>query len=295
MIVALKCYRNDVSQGHFTRILTIGNQQQFTKIMFKDPVLGIQWEWVRDTRDFSWKMQKPLEWPANPFAMEQILSGLNALNRSSYAGKRTEISSPGTFFENKKCLSFFSSSGKWSFLCDEDYVWEEGQKLPIVLPEEWKFIKDPSLKELLKAQLWDLDLSQIDGVLLEFPKKGQKYILKKEKGVWILAGSSLLKLSTDKVNAFLSSVLALEVDQFLPEQMENVLILGFQIPDCRLTLLCGHEPHVLEIGKSFYKKSHLRFAKLTPYEIVLSLPCDFLRELSDPQAFMAEDREDKAL
>jgi hypothetical protein len=145
------------------------------------------------------------------------------------------------------------------------------------------------LKEVLITKLWDWDFSEIDEMILEFPKKEKKYVLEKQEGIWTTKESGSGILSTQKVNRFLSLLSKLEVDQFLPEQLENAFALGFQVPDCRLTLLSGREPHILEIGKSFYKKSHLRFAKLAPYETIFALPCGFLHDLSDPYHFFAKE------
>jgi hypothetical protein len=260
-------------------------RQYFVQIVLEDALAGIHWSWIRDAWGSSWQMDKPVKWPANPFVIDQLLAGLELFPRSAIK-RDTMISEVNP--EKKRKLSFFSKSGEVSFEFTADEIGKREQQLWSPFPECWKCILDPSLKEALKTQLWDLELLRIDGILLEFAKKEKKYVFLRKEGLWILENTSL-KLSTKKINKFLTLILALEIDQFLPEQIKNTFALGFQVPDCRLTLLCGQEPHVLEIGKSFYRKSHLRFARLMPYEVIFALPCDFLHDLFDPCAFFLED------
>jgi hypothetical protein len=265
--------------------VVIDHKPYCVRIALEDALAGIRWSWIREAWGSSWQMNEPIKWPANPFVIDQLLAGLDLFPGSAIT--REEVASESNP-DKKKKLSFFSKSGEVSFELIADGIWEREQKLWSPFPECWKCLQDPSWKEILKTQLWDLDISRIDGILLEFAKKEKKYVLLKREGLWTLENTTL-RLSTEKVNKFLALVLALEIDQFLPEQTQNTFALGFQVPDCRLTLLCGQEPHVLEIGKSFYRKSHLRFARLVPYEVIFALPCDFLHGLSDPRALFLED------
>jgi hypothetical protein len=189
-------------------------------------------------------------------------------------------------------LSFLSAEGEDSFMLSETAVWGQGQERDFPLPGDWKAVLNPSWQEMLLTKLWDLELAAIDGMILEFPKKEERHVFSRREGIW--GAEDFPSLSPEKLNAFLASILRLEVEQFLPKQGENALTLGLQVPDCRLTLFCGHESHVLEIGKSFYKKSQLRFAKRPPCGAIFSLPCDFLQELSDPRGYFAKNPPENA-
>jgi hypothetical protein len=269
-----------------SRVIPVYHHPYFTRIVLEDISSGARWEWKREAHGSSWKMVEPIEWPANPFFIDQWLSDL-ALWRT--LDVQEALLFPEKSFNSEKRLSFFSASDGVSLECDESYIWDKERKYVFPLPKDWKAMLNPSLKDILITKLWDWDFSEIDEMMLEFPKKEKKYIFSKQEGVWIAKESESSALSTQKVNHFLSLLSKLEVDQFLPEQLGNAFALGFQVPDCRLTLLSGREPHILEIGKSFYKKSRLRFAKLVPYETIFALPCDFLHDLSDPYHFFAEE------
>jgi hypothetical protein len=264
----------------------------FTQIILEDASSGIRWEWKREAHGSSWKMLQPLEWPANPFFIEQLLSNLFLFRNSS---REQTLSSSEKFPSSEKSLNFISASGRILLEFNDHNLWERERKICSPLSENWKAIRNPSLKEVLVTKIWDLDLPKIDGMILEFPKKEEKYIFSKQGDKWTAGNFTPGELSAGKVEAFLSWMSKLEVDQFLPEQLENTSALGFQMPDCRLTLLGGNEAHILEIGKSFCKKSHLRFAKIAPYGTIFALPCAFLHDLMRPHIFFTEDRSNDVL
>jgi hypothetical protein len=285
-VVVWRYYRNGVMQDDSVAV-ALEDHPYFIQIILEDTSSGIRWEWKREAHGSFWKMVQPLEWPANPFFIDQLLSDLFLFQNSSH---EEFLSSLEKFPNSQKNLSFISASGNILLEFDEHNIWERERKICSPLLKNWKAIRNPSLKEVLITKIWDLDLPKIDGMILEFPKKEGKYIFSKQKNKWIAENLAPEKLSTGKVEDFLSWMSKLEVDQFLPEQLENASALGFQMPDCRLTLLSRNETHILEIGKSFCKKSHLRFAKIAPYETVFALPCGFLHDLMQPYIFFAEDQ-----
>jgi hypothetical protein len=260
-------------------------------IRLMDLASGARWEWHREEHRPGWRMRCPVSWPANPFFIDQLLSGLASMrNLEAEPESLLQEKSPGgkmEFPEGKMELSFLSAEREETFVLSETAVWGKGQKRDFPLLEDWRAVLNPSWQEMLLTKLWDLELAAIDGMILEFPKKEERHVFSRREGIW--SAEDFPSLSSEKLHTFLASILRLEVEQFLPKQGENALTLGLQVPDCRLTLFCGHESHVLEIGKSFYKKSQLRFAKRPPCGAIFSLPCDFLQEISDPRSTFAKN------
>jgi len=291
LLLVLRCCRDSGAEEGRTAPV-FGPGPHCTRIALEDLSSGTRWELAREAHGPLWRMEAPVQWPANPFFIDQLLSGLDRLRTS---GEGDLFPPPEHPLREGKRLRFFSASGEMALQCSEAGVVMEPQGLRFPLPEAWKALSHLSLKEALVTRLWDWEPSKIDGLVLEFPKKEQRYVLVKKEGAWAMQEPVESPLSRENVERFLSAVTALEVEQFLPEQGDNGLPLGLQMPDYRLTLFCGHESRVLEIGKSFYKKSHLRFAKRAPYGLIFALPCDFWPESPELQAFFAKNPPEEAV
>ncbi|MDR3143291.1 MAG: hypothetical protein LBT57_00305 [Puniceicoccales bacterium] len=281
LFLSLRCYRMLIAPHEPG---TIGGETPPRVIRLIDLNSGARWEWHQEAHRLGWQMRYPVSWPANPFFVDQLLSGLASVKNLELKGEPLPLEKS---HEGKMELSFLSAEREDSFVLSGTAVWSKGQKRDLPLPEDWKAVLNPLWQEMLMTRLWDWELAAVDGMILEFPKKEERHVFSRREGIW--SAENFPALSSEKLDTLLASILRLEVEQFLPEQEENVLTLGLQVPDCRLTLFCRYESHVLEIGKSFYKKSQLRFAKRPPCGAIFSLPCDFLQGLSDPHGYFGED------
>lgn len=231
-----------------------------------------------------WVIEKPVQWPANNFSVNQIIHQLNLLKESAKFTYDELIETDQNlkdFGLDDPKLAFNLIKGTQSLNLLVGNSTPLGNKLYLYLPEkeaiyvvESELLKDNVLKikDLYRKQIFDIPNFEIDGLNYQFQtsekdNRGQLSV-RLEKNInnqsWQFKSPLNVEADALLVAKTLHALTATEVEKFLPLEIVDSDMLGFENPYMKLSLQGNKRRNTLILGNTLSDPSNNKsyYAKL---------------------------------
>jgi len=234
-----------------------------------------------------WSIVSPIDWPANPFAVQRILTHLEFLE-SDLSFPITEMVRSGQTLADygledpTLILTLRSQDRYWDFALADPYPNEN--RLYLLGPQKdrvWIISKSLlnslliDIEDLRRPQLISIPPFEVQGMTLQIKQPTHlKTRLVKIGDDWRFESPIQTDADDPLVMATLSQICALPILQFLENSETSVLLSGLDTPWMRLTLDGFHRRETLLIGHEIIQANQTRsyYATLEGTNALFTLP-----------------------
>jgi hypothetical protein len=252
----------------------------------------------------SWELTRPVRWPANPFAVNRILSQLQFLEReTSFPVK--DIGNSGQtladFGLDPAEVVLTYRSGDLAHDLKIGRVTDIGNRLYMLAPDEERIhVVNRSLLDSLNIGFEDLRSSavfstpvfEIHSWNLQMRSAGNLRVRLTRRGdTWIFETPIRARANRAAVESTLAQIVDLKVKAFLGEGGGDLNLLGLVNPDLRLTIEGGSSRQSVLIGNPVPGgANHEFYAKKEDNPTVFTLEIPFLDTVRTAQVVLRERR-----
>lgn len=252
----------------------------------------------------SWELTKPVRWPANPFAVNRILSQLQFLERET-SFPVEDIGSSGQtladFGLQPPEIVLTYRSGDLTHDLKIGRVTDIGNRLYMLAPDEERIhVVNRSLLDSLSIGFEDLRSSavfstpvfEIHSWNLQMRSAGNLRVrLTRRANSWIFETPIRARANRAAVDTTLAQIVDLKVKSFVGEGGGDPSLLGLVNPDLRLTIEGGSSRQSVLIGNPVPNGASDEFyAKKEDNPTVFTLEIPFLDTLRTAQVVLRERR-----
>ena len=235
-------------------------------------------------RNSNWFIESPVQWSANNFSVNQIIHQLNLLRASAKFTYDELIETDQNledFGLDDPKLTFNLKKGSQSLNLLVGNSTPLGNKLYIYLPEkksiyvvESDLLKDDVLKikDLYRKQIFDIPNFEIDALNYQLQAIGKdsrgQLSVRLEKnindGSWQFMSPLNVKADSLLVAKTLQALTATEVEKFLPPEIVDSDMLGFENPYMKISLQGNKRRNTLILGNTLNdpNNSNTYYAKI---------------------------------
>ena len=251
-----------------------------------------------------WELTKPVRWPANPFAVNRILSQLQFLERETSFSVGDIQSSGQTLadfgLEPPELVLTFRTAGTTRDL-KIGRVTDIGNRLYMLSPEGDRIhVVNRSLLDSLNIgfenlrsnSVFSTPVFEIQSWNLQIRSAGNLRVrLTRRADDWIFETPILARADRAAVESTLSQIVDLKVKSFVAEEGGDPSLLGLVNPDLRLTLEGGGSRQAVLIGNPVSGGGeHEFYAKKEDNATVFTVEIPFLDTLRTAQISLRERR-----
>ncbi len=244
----------------------------------------------------NWFIDKPIQWPANNFSVNQIIHQLNSLKESAKFTYDELIETDQNLKDfglddPKLIINLRRGSKSLNLLVGNSTPL--GNKLYLYLPQEEAIyvvesdlLKDKvlNIKDLYRKQIFDIPNFEIDALNYQFQtseknNRGQLSV-RLEKNIndhsWQFA--SPLKVEADAllVSKMIQALTSTEIEKFLPIEIVDSDMLGFENPYLKLSLQGNKRRNTLIVGNAVSNPNNHKnyYAKLESNPTIFTVKAD---------------------
>ena len=252
----------------------------------------------------SWELTKPVRWPANPFAVNRILSQLQFLEReTSFPVK--DIGNSGQtladFGLEPPDVVLTYRSGDLTRDLNIGRVTDIGNRLYMLAPDEERIhVVNRSLldslnigfENLRSSAVFSTPVFEIYSWNLQMRSAGNLRVRLTRRGdSWIFETPIRARANRAAVESTLAQIVDLKVKSFVGEDGGDLNLLGLVNPDLRLTIEGGNSRQSVLIGNPADSGGNDEFyAKKEDNPTVFTLEIPFLETLRTAQVVLRERR-----
>ncbi len=258
--------------------------------------------WVLKRRVEGWEIDEPVQWPANPFAVNRILNQLRFLkketsfDRSALERSGQRLADYG--LDDPKAILTLGRSGR-SISIKIGEVTEIGNRLYILSPDEdrvfvvsRKLLDSISidLNSLRSRQVFPMPIFEIESLDMEISQpEGLKIRLARESKEWKFEFPLQAAADKGRVESTLKGLTSVRIVEFLKETSPEF---GLDPPALILTLDSHNRRQTIFVGKEFTADSGelLRFARLGQSLETFTVPAAPFTNLAQAQESLREKR-----
>jgi hypothetical protein len=251
-------------------------------------------ESIKITRqDNNWFVEEPVQWPANNFSVNQIIHQLNLLRESAKFTYDELIETDQNlkdFGLDEPKLVFNLIRGSQSINLIVGNSTPLGNKLYLYLPEkeaiyvvETDLLNDAvlNIKDLYRKEIFDIPNFEIDALNYRFQTSEKdnrsQLSVRLEKNLndssWQFKSPLNVEADALLVSKTLQTLTATEVEKFLPLEMVDPNMLGFENPYMKLSLQGNKRRNTLILGNSLSDPNNNKsyYAKLADNPTVFTV------------------------
>jgi len=252
----------------------------------------------------SWELTRPVHWPANPFAVNRILSQLQFLERETSFSVEDIVSSGQTLADfglaPPEVVLTYRARGKTHDL-KIGRVTDIGSRLYMLAPDEQRIhVVNRSLLDSLSTGFENLRSSavfstpvfEIQSWNLQIRSAGNLRIrLTRRDDSWIFETPIRTRANRAAVETTIGQIVDLKVKTFVGEGSGDPSLLGLVNPDLRLTVEGGSSRQSVLIGNPVPDGTDSEFyAKKEDNPTVFTMEIPFLDTLKKTQIALRERR-----
>lgn len=235
-------------------------------------------------QNHNWVIEEPVQWPANNFSVNQIIHQLNLLKESAKFTYDELIDTDQNlkdFGLEEPKLVFNLIKGAQSMNLIVGNTTPLGNKLYLYLPEieaiyvvETNLLSDDvlNIEDLYRKEIFDIPNFEIDALNYQFQTSEKdnrsQLSVRLEKnlndGSWQFKSPQNVEADALLVSNTLQTLTAAEVEKFLPSEMVDSDMLGFENPYIKLSLQGNKRRNTLILGNTLNDPSNNKsyYAKL---------------------------------
>lgn len=252
----------------------------------------------------AWELTEPVRWPANPFAVNRILSQLQFLERETSFSVGDIRSSGQTLadfgLEPPEIVLTFRTSGQTREL-NIGRVTDIGNRLYLLAPDGDRIhVVNRSLLDSLSIgfenlrsnSVFSTPVFEIQSWNLQIRSAGNLRVrLTRREDDWIFETPILARADRAAVESTLSQIVDLKVKSFVADEGADLNLLGLVNPDLRLTVEGGGSRQAVLIGNPVVEAgAHEFYAKKEDNETIFTVEIPFLDTLRTAQISLRERR-----
>lgn len=254
----------------------------------------------------AWELTEPVHWPANPFAVNRILSQLQFLERETSFSVGDIRSSGQTLadfgLEPPEIVLAFRTSGEIREL-KIGRVTDIGNRLYLLAPDgERIHVVNRSLLDSLSIgfenlrsnSVFSTPVFEIQSWNLQIRSAGNLRVrLTRREDDWIFETPILARADRAAVESTLSQIVDLKIKSFVGGEGADLNLLGLVNPDLRLTVEGGGSRQAVLIGNPVVGAdagAHEFYAKKENNDTVFTVEIPFLDTLRTAQISLRERR-----
>ncbi len=201
-----------------------------------------------EKRGQAWWLTNPIEWLANPFAVQRILNQILFIERDiafSFEDLKTSGKTLADYGLEKPALTIMLKSNRTESTLKVGSVTGIGSKLYALEPqaEQISVLVRESLEglaldvnSLRSDRIFDIPIYLIESVVLKMRDPDITLRLALQKGNWVFESPIITQADDERVKAFLNLLSSLKVSKFTQATDKTVVSANFDTPDMRLTL-----------------------------------------------------------
>lgn len=194
-----------------------------------------------EKKDGVWEILHPVRAIVDSFAFTRLLNRLTGLKSQRVMAESPKNLSEFGLHPPEVTLTFHAADqenmlfiGHISPIEKGYYVAKSGDPKVYFVSGDDKKSLDRPLFELRDKKLFDLKTDRVRRVTIE--RKGERWVLSKNEGRWILEGFEDLKIDPEKVEVFVRPTLWAEAQSFETEEAGELKPYGLDAPQARVIL-----------------------------------------------------------
>ncbi len=251
----------------------------------------LTWKLVRNNND--WQIEKPVEWPANIFAVRRIINQLTFLEKVTEFDvddikKSGQSLSDYGLSEPNAVISLINNNIKTTIKIGE--TTEIGRRLYVLSPDESRILVinrdildsiSIGLEELKSQKIFDIPLFEIQSLNIQLYKPDSVTVqLSKNENGWSFESPIQTEADTSSVIATINSLTSLNVDSFIKADYD---LQGLTNPSMRLTIQGDNRKLTVKLGnlisENKRQKKYYGMLENNPTVFILSAqPFEVLKE-----------------
>ncbi len=265
-------------------VIAPGVLAQAEEIRVSGPTMDHPWSARREGE--GWAVQTPVQWPANPYAMQRILDLLRMLRwETKFSLKEVHESgrSLGDYGlgENSAMLTLVTPAREVTVRLGSPT--EVGSRLYLLSPDEEEiYVVQRSLLEgvdlssgsLIDPAVLHIPPFETRSIYLQVGDNGSvKVEIAREGDSWVLRAPIRVAASTDAVNAALENLYQLQIEEFVSDPRGGF---GLSTPYIRINLNGNNRQQTLIIGDIVDPGAmeRRRYAKLEARSVIFTVPAE---------------------
>lgn len=201
----------------------------------------------------TWEISYPVQSGVDAFALSRLLTRLTGLKSLRIMTESPKDLAEFGLHEPNVILTFKAGDDEHSLRIgylspiEKGYYVTTGkdQKVHLIAGDDKRALDRPLL-DLRDKKLFTLKTDQVQEVAIE--RKGERWVLKKKDGKWVLQGHEDLNIETEKVEAFLRPMLWAEAQTFEKEETTDLKPFGLDAPQARVRLSDAQQTEEIAFG-----------------------------------------------
>lgn len=244
-----------------------------------------------------WHLKEPMNWPANFYAVQRILTQLQYLSAEA-SFSLEEMKKTGHTLEDyglaDPALKLTLDNGSWQetlFFGNETAL---GNSIYVLGPKRDKvYILDKELYKTLMVDCEDLKNPEIFNIPIfelsaltvkkSYPANLNMRLLKKGDS-WYFEAPIQTSANSTLVNSAIANLTNIKAEQFLDIKKENAMEMGLENPKMRITLQGNHRSQTLLLGNlasNNPKQYYAQIENIATYFIVNGMPFETLEDAQE--------------
>ncbi len=297
-IISTLRYREKVEAYSFKRGVGLDTAlfDDLVSIEIKSPQLPSPRILKKEERQ--WVLIEPIEWPANPFAIQRILGQLEFMEREVSFPLQEVLGSGQNLADyglEKPILSIVLNSnkqdaeillGEISPTENRIYVLTPNKEEILVVSRDLLHSLLVELEDLRSPQLFSIPPFEVTGLSLQFSRPSNTKIrLEKIDTHWFFEAPFRAAADDRAVNAKIAAISALPITEFTEERANHFALSGLDSPSLRISLEGFHRKETLLIGNSVHQNDRPPqvYACLEGSQTLLLLPAELIDSLNNAQ------------
>ena len=245
-----------------------------------------------------WNLVSPIEWPANPFAVQRILTQLEFLERDISFPVSEVLESGQTLADYGLeapilSINLATQTDSWTIAIGETSTTDS--RIYLLSPDKAHILVASrtlltslllELDDLRNPQLFTIPPFEIQGLTLQLARpSGAKVRLAKTGEHWTFEAPFQTEADDYAVNALVSALSALPITRFIEGDTSNSTLTGLDEPSLRLTLEGFHRRETLLVGNRInqFGMPPQVYASLEGAKAILVLPATVIDTLQSAQ------------
>ena len=255
---------------------------------------------ILEKKNNQWVILSPVDWPANYFAVQRILTQLEFLNVEARFTVQDILQADQKLSDyglEDPILVLTLFSGRNTVVLKIGAPTELGNRLYILGPDEKEVIvvnKDfldslvVDLIDLKNSQIFDIPLFEVNSITVQMNKPNAlKVRLVKNDQQWKLEAPIQALADNARVESILAQLNAVSIDEFVDSS--NLSLYGLVDPSVRVTIQGGTRRQTLLVGQPVSHDDALcYYAKLENSPMVFKLCSTVIEQLKDAQEILRD-------
>lgn len=260
--------------------------------------VGIPVNWRLERVGSAWKLVEPIQWRANDYAVESILSQLRGLRWETRfsvedverAGRSLAdygLESPRGLLriEQQDGRTVTLQLGAPTQIGNRLYLLAEGKNEVLVVGRELLRTLSLSLEELRNPAIFTIQPYEVRSVAIQSDAGARVRLVKRDESRWEFESPIRVAASAGAVNSLISELLGVDVRKFVnPDLAEQ----GLVTPRMRLVVETGDTRQTLLLGQNDASSPGQVFAKLEDSSAVFTAPAELVERLQGAQEGLRE-------